>query len=335
MAASARRPRTRILRLMPLALPTSNYRFCSIARLSDTTHACSWLCLANKGLAFVVATSVRSTHVLRTHFAYRCQPLRHRFQLESVTIYLQACHVNAEGCYSAFAPHHHAVILGFANHSVRLHTLCCRVSGLLLRLSAVISLFKSGQHRCCHTFDAPLRPTRHQMLLHMGSPCTRRASLTAMANLFSALLVGLVVIHSSNLAGIWYTWHYCTFSPASRLERGRGRFYVSLHWRLLAVPRFTLLMDFPVGCKLPFVYPQLPYMIRFVPDNWTNCLASVLSVMRFRCLDVVLCISRDRDWLRRGHPDRGTDAWSLACSRGHRGPAACVYHGSRITCRAQ
>ena len=186
MAASARRPRTRILRLMPLALPTSNSRFCSTARLPDTTHACSWLCLANKGLAFVVATSVRSTHVLRTHFAYHCQPRRHRFQLESVTISLQACHVNAEGCYSAFAPYHHAVILGFANHSVRLHTLSCRVSGLLLRLSAVISLFKSGQHRCYHTFDAPLRPTRHQMLLHMGSPCTRRASLTAMANLFSA-----------------------------------------------------------------------------------------------------------------------------------------------------
>jgi len=187
MAASARRPRTRILRLIPLALPTSNSRFCSIARLPDTTHARSWPCLANKGLAFVVATctSVRSTHVLRTQFAYRCQPRRHRFQLESVTIYLQACHVNAEGCYSAFAPHHHVVILGFANHSGRLHTLCCRVSGLLLRL-AVVPLSKSGQHRCCHTFDAPLRLTWHQMLLHMGKPCTRRARLTAMANLFSA-----------------------------------------------------------------------------------------------------------------------------------------------------
>ena len=135
--------------------------------------------------------------------------------------------------------------------------------------------------------------------------------------------------------GIWYTWHCCTFSPASRPERGRRRFYVSPHWRSLAVPRFTLLMGFPVGCKLPFVYPQFLYMIGFVPDNWTNCLASVLSVMRFRCLDVVVCIRRDRDWLRRGHPDRGTDAWSLACSRGHRGPAACVYHGSRITCRSQ
>jgi hypothetical protein len=71
---------------------------------------------------------------------------------------------------------------------------------------------------------------------------------------------------------------------------------------MLAVLRFTLLMGFSVGCKLPFVYPQSPYLIGFVPDNWTNCLASVLSVMRFRCLDVVLCISRDRDWLRRGHP---------------------------------
>jgi hypothetical protein len=154
MAASARRSRTRILRLMPLALPTSNSRFGSIARLQDTIHACSWRCLASKGLTFVVAAaSVRSTqsrHVLRTQFAYRRQPRRHRFQLEPVTIYLRACHVNAEVCYSAFAPHHHAVILGFANHSVRLPTLCCR------RLSAVIPRLKLDQHRCCHTFDAPL-----------------------------------------------------------------------------------------------------------------------------------------------------------------------------------
>lgn len=145
------------------------------------------------------------------------------------------------------------------------------------------------------------------------------------------LPVGLVVIHSSNLA--WYLVYLALLYilPCIRLKRGRRRFYVSPHRRLLAVARFTLLKGFPVGCKLPFVYPQFPYMIGFVPDNWTNCLASVLSVMRFRCLDVVLCISRDRDWLRRGHPDRGTDAWSLACSRGHRGLAACVYHGSRIT----
>jgi hypothetical protein len=119
--------------------------------------------------------------------------------------------------HSTRAPHH-AVILGFAHHSVRLHTLYCRVPCLS---STTFSCRSKAQVRLAQMLSYFRRPfgrsTWHQMLLRIGKcsvkdVCIGCASLTAMANVFSLLLlvqhlyshllVGPVVIHCLNLA--WY-----------------------------------------------------------------------------------------------------------------------------------
>jgi hypothetical protein len=130
------------------AVGASNFQLshsCSIAGLYDTIHA--WQCLVSKGLTFFVATSVQSAqsqHDLRTQFAHRRQPQRHRLQLELVTIYLQACHVNAEVCNILLV----RLIMrsSWASHTIQSVCIHCIAESpvFLLQLSAVVPKLKSG-----------------------------------------------------------------------------------------------------------------------------------------------------------------------------------------------